>query len=416
MTLPAALRAFRHRDFRLFWGGQLVSLTGTWMQSVAQAWLVLELTNSPLRLGVVSALQFAPIIVLSFFTGALADRRPKRRIVNVSQSVRLPQALLHALLVQFGHVRYWHVAVLALLYGVANAVDMPARQAFVVEMVGREDLLNAIALNSSMYNAARIVGPALAGFAIATWGLPVAFFLNALSFVPVLAALAVLHAEGRPHPRAARSMGEEIGEGVRYVMRTPRLMLTLAMMLAVSAFLFNYNVFVPLFARDVLGQGAQGFGLLMATLGVGAVSGGVTLAALGRGRLPVAALATPAALLAALTATLSVVHSVPVAVALLFVMGFCGILFMAGSNSTVQLTVPDELRGRVLSLNTLVFSGSTPVGAFLVGSVAEAAGVARALLVAGTCGLVSVLALLVWWNGRDRGPSLAAHAEGGSAT
>jgi MFS family permease len=414
VALPAALRAFRHRDFRLFWGAQLVSLTGTWMQSVAQAWLVLELTNSPLRLGAVSALQFAPIIVLSFFTGALADRRPKRRLVLVSQCVLFVQALLLALLVRFGHVQYWHVAVLALLYGVANAVDMPARQAFVVEMVARDDLLNAIALNSSMFNAARIVGPALAGFAIAAWGLSVAFFLNALSFVPVLAALMALHAEGRPHPRAGRSMSEEIREGVRYVMRTPRLTLTLAMMLAVSAFLFNYNVFVPLFARDVLGQGAQGFGLLMATLGVGAVTGGVTLAALGRGRLPVAALATPAAVLAALTATLSVVHSVPVAVALLFVMGFCGILFMAGSNSTVQLTVPDELRGRVLSLNTLVFAGSTPIGAFLVGSLAEAAGVALALLVAGACGLVSVVALLLWWNARGRGPSLA-RAEGGSA-
>jgi predicted MFS family arabinose efflux permease len=307
------------------------------------------------------------------------------------------------------------VAVLALLFGVANAVDMPARQSFVVEMVGRDDLLNAIALNSSMYNAARIVGPALAGFAIANWGLSVAFFLNALSFVPVLAALVALHAEGMPRAVRGRSMREEIREGVRYATRTPRVTLTLAMVLAVNTFLFNYNVLVPLLARDVLGQGARGFGLLMATLGIGAVAGGVTLAALGRGRPPVAALATPALLLATCLGALAAVHSVPVAAALLFVMGFCGILFMAGSNSTVQLTVPDELRGRVLSLNTLVAAGSTPIGAFLVGSVAEAAGVAAALLVAGAGGLVSVLALLVWWNGRDRGPSLTARAEEGSA-
>jgi len=393
---------------------ELGALAGSWVGSVARSWRALELTNSPFRLGLVSALQFAPIIVLSFFTGALADRLPKRRLVMVSQSVLFAQALLLAALVQFGHVQYWHVALLALLYGTANAVDMPARQAFIVEMVGRDDLMNAIALNSSMFNAARIVGPALAGLAIAHWGLPLAFFLNALSFVPVIVALSALHADGAPRAPTGRSMAEAIREGLRYATRTPRVTLTLAMVLVVSGFLFNYNVLVPLFARDVLGQDARGFGLLMATLGVGAVAGGVTLAALGRGRPPVAAVAAPALVLAACTAILATVRSVPLAAGLLLVMGFCGILFMAGSNSTVQLTVPDELRGRLMSLNTLVFAGSTPIGAFLVGSVAEAAGVAAALLVAGAGGLVSVLALLVWWHGRDRGPSLAARAEGGS--
>jgi predicted MFS family arabinose efflux permease len=414
--LPAALRAFRHRDFRLFWFGQLVSNTGSWMQAVAQAWLVLELTNSPFLLGVVGALQFAPMLVLSFFAGALADRLPKRRLVMVSQSVLFAQALLLAVLVRFGRVEFWHVAVLALLYGVANTVDMPTRQSFVVEMVGRDDLMNAIALNSAVFNAARVVGPALAGLAIAHWGMSLAFFLNALSFVPVLAALAAIRTEGTPRAPTGRSMGEDIREGVRFALRTPRVTLTMAMVLAVSGFLFNNNVLVPLFARDVLGQGARGFGLLMATLGAGAVAGGVTLAVFGRGRPPVAALATPALVLGACTAALAATRSVAPAAALLLVMGFCGILFMAGSNLTVQLTVPDALRGRVLSLQTLVFAGSTPIGAFLVGSVAEAAGVTAALLVAAGGGLVSVLALLLWWNARDRGASLAAaRPEGGSA-
>jgi predicted MFS family arabinose efflux permease len=193
---------------------------------------------------------------------------------------------------------------------------------------------------------------------------------------------------------------------VRYAARTPRILLTMAMVLAVSGFLFNYNVLVPLFARDVLGLDARGFGLLMATLGTGAVIGGVLLAALGRGRPPVAALAVPALVLAISTAALAAVRAVPVAAALLLLMGFCGILFMAGASSTVQLTVPDDLRGRVMSLHTMVFAGSTPFGAFIIGSVAEAAGVTSALLVAGGGGLLSVLALLLWWNGRDRGPSL----------
>lgn len=409
------LRALRHRDFRLFWSAQLVSLIGTWMQSVAQSWLVLELTNSPFRLGLVSTLQFAPMLVLSFFAGALADRLPKRRLVIASQSVLFTQALLLGLLVHLGHVQYWHVAVLALLYGVANAADMPTRQAFIVELVGKPDLPNAIALNSAMFNAARIVGPALAGLAIARWGTAIAFYLNAASFVPVIVALFAMRARGLPRPRSGLTMLQEIGEGVRYAVRTPRVLLTMAMVLAVSGFLFNYNVLVPLYARDVLALGAQGFGLLMATLGVGAVTGGIVLAARS-GRPPVAALAIPALVLSAVTAVLATVHVEAVAVVLLFVMGFCGILFMAGSNSTVQLTVPDDLRGRVMSLHTMVFAGSTPFGAFVIGSVAEAVGVGAALLVAGGGGILSVLALLLWWNGRHRGPSLTApNPEGESA-
>jgi predicted MFS family arabinose efflux permease len=411
--LPAALRAFRHRDFRLFFSGQLVSLVGTWMQSVAQSWLVLELTNSAFRLGLVSALQFAPMLVLSFFAGALADRLPKRRLVLASQSVLFTQALVLALLVHLGHVQYWHVAVLALVYGIANTLDMPTRQAFIVEMVGRDDLMNAIALNSAMFNAARIVGPALAGLAIARWGTAIAFYLNAASFVPVIVALLAVRAQGRPRAASGRSMADEIREGVRFALRTPRVALTMAMVLAVSGFLFNYNVLIPLYVRDVLGHGAQGLGLMMATLGIGALAGALALAILGRERPPVAALATPALLQAASTGVLAVVHSQSLAVPLLLLMGFCGILFMAGSNSTVQLTVPDELRGRVMSLHTLMFAGVTPFGAFLMGSVAQAGGVKTALLVSGGGGLISVLALLAWWNGRDRGPSLAARAEGG---
>ena len=412
--LPAALRAFRHRDFRLFFAGQLVSLVGTWMQSVAQAWLVLELTNSPFRLGVVSSLQFAPMLVLSFFAGALADRLPKRRLVLVSQSVLFAQALSLALLVHLGHVEYWHVAVLALVYGIANTLDMPTRQAFIVEMVGRDDLMNAIALNSAMFNAARIVGPALAGLAIARWGTALAFYMNAVSFVPVILALLAVRAEGRPRAASGRTMADEIREGIRFALRTPRVALTMAMVLAVSGFLFNYNVLIPLYVRDVLGHGAQGLGLLMATLGIGAVTGAVVLAIVGRSRPPVAALATPALLQAASTGALAVAHRESVAVPLLLVMGFCGILFMAGSNSTVQLTVPDELRGRVMALHTLMFAGITPFGAFLLGSVAEAAGVKAALLVSGGGGLVSVLALLAWWTARTRRPALAARPESGS--
>ena len=406
--LPAGLRAFRHRDFRLFWLAQLVSLVGTWMQSVAQAWLVLELTNSPFRLGLIGTLQFTPMLLFSFVAGALADRLPKRRLIIASQAVLFLQALVLATLVAFGHVRYWQVAILALVYGIANTIDMPTRQAFLVEMVGKSDLMNAIALNSGMFNAARIVGPALAGLLIARWGMAPAFFFNALSFLPVLAALTAIRTDGLPHPRTARRLATEIREGVAYAVATPRILLTLTMVLAVSAFLFNYNVMVPLLARDVLHQEARGFGLLMTTLGVGAVAGAVTLALSRQGRPPVVALAVPALVQGVATALLGAVGSVRPAAVLLLIMGFCGILFMAGSNSTLQLTVPDDLRGRVMSLHTLVFAGVTPFGSLLVGSLAEAFGIRTSVVVSSGCGLVAVLALLMWWNGRDRGASMTA--------
>ena len=400
--LPAALRAFAHRDFRLFWCGQGVSLIGTWMQSVAQSWLVLELTNSPFLLGLVGTLQFAPVLFLSFFAGALADRRPKRRLLILTQSVMCAQALALAALIWRGHVQYWHVAVMAAVYGLANTVDMPTRQAFIAEVVGKTSLRSAIALNSAMFNGARVVGPALAGLAIARWGTAVAFLANGLSFLAVIAALAMLHTAGLPRPRTGRSMGDEIREGVAYALRTPRIALVLSLVLCVSAFFFNYNTLVPLLARDVLHEDAHGFGLLMTAVGLGAVAGAVALASLGTERPPVVVLIASAVVLGLASMSVAGVTRFGVAMALLVLMGFCGMLFMTGANTTVQLTVPDELRGRVMSLHTLMFAGMTPFGAFLVGTVTQALGARVGFLVTGAGGLVSVLAVSLWWRTRRR--------------
>jgi len=395
--LPGPLRAFAHRDFRLFWSGQLISLIGTWMQSVAQSWLVLELTNSPFLLGLVGTLQFAPVLVLSFFAGALADRQPKRRLIITTQSVMCVQAVVLAALVHRGHVQFWHVAVMAGIYGLANTVDMPTRQAFVAEMVGKESLRSAIALNSAMFNSARVVGPALAGLVIARWGTAVAFFFNGISFVPVIIALAALNTAGLPRPRSGRSMRHEIAEGIAYALRTPRIALVLSLVLCVSAFFFNYNTLVPLLARDVLHQDAHGFGLLMTAVGVGAVAGAVVLASLGTERPPVPLLIGSALVLGAASMMMSGVVRFGVAMGLLGIMGFCGMLFMTGANTTVQLTVPDELRGRVMSLHTLMFAGMTPFGAFLVGSITQALGARAGFLITGAGGTVSILALSAWW-------------------
>ena len=400
MPWPTALRAFRHRDFRYFWAGQLVSLVGSWMQSVGQSWIVLELTHSPFKLGVISALQFGPMLFLSFLAGALADRVRKRRLLLLTQSALMLQAFALAVLDRTGHIQFWHVATLATLYGIATTVDLPARQSFVVEIVGKHDLINAIALNSAVFNGARVVGPAVAGLLVARYGVGIAFLLNGLSFVAVLAALLVIRTEGEPRPRSGDTLGQEILHGLRYAWETPLIALILSLLFVMSLFVINFSVLVPLIAREVLHEGAHGFGLLMASLGIGAVAGAVALALAGRGRAPRWLLVGTALAAAAGVAGLGVVRQFWVAAAVLTVEGFVMIVFMASSNTTMQVTVPDALRGRLMGLYAFVFVGMTPFGALLIGTIAERWGVPAACMVGGGCGFVSVLVLTLSWGRR----------------
>ena len=403
MALPAGLRALGHRDFRLFWCGQLVSLIGTWMQSVGQSWLVLELTNSPFRLGLIGALQFGPILLFSFVSGAISDRVRKRRLLLGTQAALMLQALTLAALVWSGHVQFWHVALLAALYGLANTLDMPSRQSYIAHLVPRGDLMNAIALNSAVFNGARVVGPAAAGLLVARYGTAAAFLLNGLSFLAVLAALAAIRTEGAPRPGRGLGMRAEIAEGVRYAAGTPRVALVMGLLMVVSLFVANMSVLVPLIARDVLHEGAHGFGLLMASLGVGAVVGALAVAALSVGRPPLGLLVGPALAAAALLLVLSTARHFGVAAAVLAALGVAQIVFMTSCNTTVQIAVPDELRGRVMGLYALVFAGMTPIGALLMGTVAEHWGVSRACAVGGGVGLVLILLLAVGWRRRHSG-------------
>jgi len=406
MALPAGLRALDHRDFRLFWCGQLVSLIGTWMQSVGQAWLVLELTGSPFRLGLIGALQFGPILLFSFVSGAISDRVRKRRLLLGTQTALMLQAFTLAALVGSGYVQFWHVAVLAGLYGLAATLDMPSRQSYIAHLVPRGDLMNAIALNSAVFNGARVVGPAAAGLLVARYGTGAAFLINGLSFLAVLAALAAIRTEGAPRPRRGLGMRAEIAEGVRYAAGTPRVALVMGLLLVMSLFVVNMNVLVPLIARDVLNEGAHGFGLLMASLGMGAVVGALSVAALSVGRPPLGMVVGPALAGAGLLLALSTARHFGVTATLLTAMGFAHIVFMTSCNTTVQIAVPDELRGRVMGLYALVFAGMTPIGALLMGTVAEHWGVSRACAVGGSVGLLLILALtLGWWR---RGPESPA--------
>ena len=403
MALPYALRALAHRDYRLFWIGQLVSRVGTWMQSVAQSWLVLELTGSPLKLGLISTLQFAPVLVFAFVGGVASDRLRKRRLIIATQVALMIQAALLALLAGSGHVEYWHVAILAAVYGVANSIDMPARQSYVVELTGKEDLMSAIALNSAVFNAARVIGPAVAGLLIAAWGVTTAFALNAVSFVAVLVALLAMRTEGAPAPRTPGSVVGEVTQGLRYAVHTPALALVLGLLLFVSLFVLNFNVVVPLFARDVLAQGAHGFGLLMASLGAGAMLGALAVA--GRHQRPSTAAVMTAAAIASLgVLSLGFTRHFTVAIAVLVATGCAQIVFTSSVNSTIQLTVPDAMRGRMMSLYVLVFVGVTPFGAFLTGWLAEHFGIALACTVNGAIGLLAI-ATLSYLHRRSRSAS-----------
>jgi MFS family permease len=400
MPWSTGLRAFRHRDFRLFWSGQLVSLIGTWMQSVGQAWVVLELTGSPFKLGVISALQFGPMLFLSLLAGALADRVRKRRLLLLTQGALMIQALALAALDWTGQIQYWHVAVLAALYGVANTLDLPARQSFVVQIVGKHDLINAIALNSAVFNGARVVGPAVAGLLVARYGVAIAFLLNGVSFLGVIAALLAMRNEGAPRPRSDDTLGQEILQGLRYAWETPLVALIMGFMLVMSLFVINFGVIVPLVAREVLHEGAHGFGLLMASLGIGAMAGAVALAVGGRGRAPVWLLSGTALACAVGLGGLGAVRHFWVAAAVLVAVGFTMIVFMASSNTTVQVTVPDALRGRLMGLYAFVFVGMTPFGALLIGSIAERWGVPAACFVGGGTGAALVLGLTLVWGRR----------------
>ena len=401
MPFPSGLRALNHPDFRRFFLAQFVTLVCGWMHTIAQSWLVLQLTDSPFRLGLIGTLQFGPILLFSIVSGAVADRVPKRRLLMATQTTLALLALVLAALVVSGRVRYWHVAGVAMLGGVAAAFDGPARQSLMAEMVGKADLVNAIALNSAAFNAARIVGPAVAGLLIAQFGVVPSFVINAAGLLVMAVALATL-AERARGSRRDTTMLQEIGEGVRYAAQTPVIRLLLGLLFVVSITVFNFTVYVPLLARHVLGLGAEGFGFLMAALGVGAVAGALTVGMRQGAEPPLSTLMIAAAITLGALVALSAARHVAVAVALLFIVGLAGLFLVASCNTRLQLAAPDELRGRILSLYTLVWGGVFPIGAFCVGAISEGWGVSTAFFVQGTAGFTGLAALVLWWRRQHR--------------
>ena len=396
MTFPSGLRALNHRDYRIFFAGQAVALVGSWMQQVAQAWLVLSLTNSPLRLGLVGSLSFVPVLLFALVGGAVADRLPKRALLVATQSLLATQTLTLAALVWTGRVRYWHVCVLAIVWGIANTIDLPTRQSFVVELVGRGDVPNAVALNSAAFNAARIVGPAIGGVLIARAGVAPAYVINGLAFIVVISTLLLIRTRGTPLPRTGTGIAADIGEGLAYARRTPRIMLVLAMLFVISITVFNFSIYVPLFARDVVQRGPEGLGLLMASVGVGAVGGALSLGLL---RAPSLVLLFVTGFLSCGGLLLmSTLRDFAMSALTLFLLGWVSVIVVTGCNVALQLAAPDALRGRIMSLHTFIYGGVFPFGAFSVGSISEHWGVPTAFRAAGIFGLVGLAAVLAWWR------------------
>ena len=398
MPLPAGLRALGQPHYRTYFIGTIVGQSGTWMQTVTQSWLVLQITNSPFKLGLIATLQSGPLLVLSVLTGVLADRVERRTLLFVTQTTQAFLAITLGLLAWSGHARYWHVAVVAVLWGIMSSIDQPARQSLVMELVRREHVTSAVGLNSASFNGARIIGPSIAGILIARVGLSPGFFLNACAFVFAIAMLAQIPSR-RPAPRIARTtVVEDMLEGIAYALRTPLVRFILGLQIIVSFCVFNFSVYVPLLARDVLGMGAEGFGLLMTCLGVGALSAGLSVGALS------ASAPRPRMIVIALTVSLcgllglAFTRVFGLAAILLAITGFAGTLVMAGCNTSLQLRAPDALRGRVMSLYTLLSGGVFPIGAFWVGFVSEHWGVPRAFLINGVVGLVALAALFWAWT------------------
>ncbi|MFL5654596.1 MAG: MFS transporter, partial [Ktedonobacteraceae bacterium] len=365
--LPRAFSSLRHRNYRLYWFGEMISLMGTYMQTIGQAWLVLELTHSAWQLGLVGALQSLPVLLFSIFGGVFADRWPKRRVLLVTQAAAMIQALLLWILIATGTIQLWHLYVLAMLLGLTNSLDHPTRQAFVIELVGREDLPNAVALNSSLSQMTRIVGPAMAGIIIAASGVTILFLFNALSFLAVLVGLALIKSH-ELHGQALRnrSVGERqntwqsLREGVAYCWNTPAVLLVILVVGLVLLFGSNFNVVLPLFATDVLHGGATGFGFLSAATAIGSLISALWLAWSNQ-KPTIRRVLMGTLVFGVLEAVFAVSRIYPLSLVLIASVGFAETAFAQLSIITLQTVAPDHLRGRVMSVTLLFFDGSVPL-------------------------------------------------------
>ncbi len=392
-------KSLKHPNFRYYWFGMCISLIGTWMQNIAQPWLAYGLTHSPFLLSLIGALQFTPILLFSLVAGVYVDRFPKKKILFFTQTASGLIALTLALLVWSHQIQYWHILVAATLLGFVNVLDMPTRQSFVIELVGKDDLMNAIAMNSMAFNVARVIGPSIAGIIMGYFGVGICFFINAISYMAVIIGLFFVKPILVQKEKKIRgSLIEEIKGGLAYIFKTPILVSTLLIILIIGIFIPNFSVLVPVYAKEALQQGEKTFGLLMACMGIGSFFGAMFIATLsksGPNRMVVKVFPWIAS---ALMAMVGLMNHFVTAGLFLALTGFVFVAFASSANSTMQLNASDEYRGRVMSVYTLVFAGSTPFGNMFAGLTTEFFGPKGGFIACGLSALILLAMVLVCAN------------------
>jgi MFS family permease len=392
--LSAGFRALKHRNFQLFIIGQLISLIGTWMQTTAQQWLVYRLTGSVALLGVFGFANQVPMLLLAWMGGYVGDRYNRHRGVIVTQTCSMVLAFVLAVLTLTHGIRVWHLIVIAFLVGVVNAFDVPIRQAFFVHMVGKDDLPNAIALNSSIFNGARVIGPAVAGFTIVLVGEGWCFFLNGVSFIAVLVALLLMRIERSEGQRAKESPLRSFVQGFRFAMSDVPIRSALLLLSGLSLFGLQYAVFLPIYAKDILHGGAKVLGLLMSAAGVGAVLGALQFATRTEYKGLARWIATTCTACGIALIVIAAARTFWLCAAVLFVVGFAATSQMAATNTIIQQRVPDEMRSRLMAVYATMFMGVQPIGALIAGGVAKHLGASYTLLAFGSLVLIGSMVFI----------------------
>ena len=390
-VLPRTFAALHHRNFRLFWFGSFLSLIGTWMQNIARGWLVLELTNSPFLVGLESTIAWLPAWIVSLPAGVLADRFSKRKLMIASQSVLAVLAMVLALLTLTGVINIYHILIISGLTGCFVAMNAPVRQSLMPELVGRKDLLNAIALGGAAFNGARVIGPTIAGLALGAIGAGGCFAVNSVSFLALIVALAFIRLPERTVPDDGESAWQRLLNGVRFVARHRDIRVLMLMAAVYAAFGVIYLPLMPVFARDVFQAGPGGYGIMMSAVGLGALTGLLTIASISRTRHRGRILMAGTVGLASLLIVYSLLRNFAAGVALLLMMGFSQSMVGSLTNTIIQTLAPDEVRGRVMSIFTMSFLGMFPLGSLLAGAVAEKWGAPASTMLGGCVILLSLL-------------------------
>lgn len=384
--------ALSQRNFRYYWFGQCVSLIGTWMQSTAQQWLVYSMTKSALLLGLLGAAHFLPVMFFSLVAGVFIDRYPKKRLLLFTQICLMLQGFVLALLVWSGQVTYSHVLILATLLGLVNTLDQPTRQSFMPELVEKKDLRSAIGLNSAVFNVARMIGPALSATLMAKYGAGFLFFLNGISFIPVIIGIYFIKTKSFENKRIPQKVFVEILDGLKYIRQSSALRITILSMLSVGTFVMNFSVLTPLYADEVLKEGVHGYGILLSATGAGSLVGALMVASWAKGNPKLRLLFSSGFILSALLMTLEPIHNLYLAIVSFAIIGFFNILFMTTANSMIQINSNDQFRGRAMSVYSFAFLGTTPLGNLFAGSIMEKFGAGIGISI---CGAISALLMIL---------------------